>query len=110
MFEMDGQTAEYILLHGGSAVIDLKFQGSAGDVFLAGRHLLGSTLPAIRLGEPSADAGPYVLARVNGSLIYHAPGVKPKPGRTAIRIVQKSLLGLSWLELEGARYSPVFAE
>ena len=110
LFSIDAPAAEYILDNGGAVVIELKFQESAGDILPAGRHLLGSYAPVIRLGEPEETGQRYERTWLEGTLLYHVSGVRPKPGCPAIRIVGRTLLCFRWLELEVAKHTPVFEE
>lgn len=109
LFDFDAATAAYIRQHGGTAVIDLKFRHAIGDGILAGRGLLGSYAPSVRLGEPAEHPHPYDRICMGGMILYHARGLEPKPGLRTIRIRLRSFATFRWLELEGARHIPVFA-
>ena len=109
LFDFDAATADYIRRHGGRVVMDMKFRHAYGDGCLAGRGLLGSYAPCVRLGEPAEPPHPYDRTCLGGVILYHARGLEPKPGLHAIRIRVKSFAVFHWLELEGARYIPVFA-
>lgn len=110
LFALDRETSSYIVRHGGSVVIDYKFRACFSDGLLTSRRLLGSYVPAVRLGEPGGDFGAYNHTRIGAITIHFPKELKPKTGLPSIQIKRKSLFFYHWLELEGAILTPVFAE
>lgn len=107
LFALDRETSAYIERQGGSVVIDYKFRACFGDGLLTSRRLLGSFVPAVRLGRP-ADSASYACTSLDGITLYFPAALRPKAGLQAVRIVRKGFFAWHWLELEGARLTPVF--
>jgi len=109
MFNIDDQAADYIRKHGNVAVIDFKFMPAIGDTICASKRLIGCAAPRIHAGqEVQARNSQFYTKWVNGIAIYYHPDLRPKFGHSKIRIGLKRLLFWEWLELEGAKVTPIF--
>ena len=66
-------------------------------------------MPTLSLGEPINTEG-YLTQQVNGVTIYYHEHLQTKPGHESITVRLKKFLFLNWLELEGARSTPVYEQ
>jgi hypothetical protein len=111
MFEIDSDAAGYLWLRGALAVIDLKLEYSVGDALGSGKRLIGCQVPKIRVGPDRKPPDPaFLTERVNGVTVHYHPQLRVKTGYRKIRFVLRRLLCWQWLELEGAKATPVFDE
>lgn len=109
MFDVDNQAADFIGIHGNVAIIDFKFVPAIGDTLCASKRLIGCSAPIIHIGQEVQAEDPQFHAKwVNGIAIYYHPDLRIKLGYSKIRIGLKRLLFWEWLELEGAKVTPVF--
>ncbi len=109
MFDINNQVADYIRMHGNMVAVDLKLKLAIGDLPCASRKLAGCYVPNICIGEKVEKRDPQFHNEfVNGIIIYYHPGLKVKIGYPSIRLVLRKFLFWEWLELEGAKLTPVF--
>ena len=109
MFNVNQQAADYIRMHGNLIAVDLKFKPAIGDILCVSRRLEGCYIPKIHIGDEISKRNPqFYHESVNGIMIYYHPELKAKIGCPSIRLVLRRFLFWQWLELEGAKITPVF--
>jgi hypothetical protein len=64
-------------------------------------------VPTLSLGPPSTSEG-LLSAHIAGVTIFYHPGLQTKPGCEAITVRLRNFFILRWLELEGARSTPLY--
>ena len=109
MFDLEDKALEFIEQNGSSAVIGLKFVHCIGDAICVSRRLLGSQVPTIRLGEPeNEETVAFHTIQVRRATIYYHQNLGVKFGASKIRVTFRNLFWWRWLEIEGAKLTPVF--
>lgn len=109
MFNVNQQAADYIRMHGNLIAVDLKFKPAIGDILFVSKRLDGCYVPKIHIGDEISRRNPQFRREfVNGIIIYYHPELKAKVGCSSIQLVLKQFLFWQWLELEGAKFTPVF--
>lgn len=107
MFEITEEAREYIWLQGNTVTVNMKFRPTLAAG--AGRVLTGCLEPQVCARECAGEEKAlFREARAQGVPVFYHPDVRAKTGCDKIRIVLKTLLWWNWLELEGAKITPVF--
>lgn len=101
-FQLDEDAAEYIRKRSDSIVISLKLEPAIGGCACSTTRVTGSYLPIISLGAPT-ETNRYQVESIDGISIYFPDKVQVKADSNCIRIILKTVLFYSWLELEGAK-------
>lgn len=111
MFELSDDAATYLWLRDACAVIDLKMEYSFSGAIGSGKRLIGCYVPKIEVRPATNEPDTLFLAnQANGVTIYYHPQLRMQTGYRKIFLGLKRLLCWEWLELEGAKATPVFDE
>lgn len=101
MFALTPEACRYIRKHGGHVIISLTFEPSLGGT-CKGDRIWGSYVPKIDLGKP-IQAENFLQECCDDMTIWYHHELKVKEGYDAVRIYTRTILGHTWLEMEGAR-------
>ncbi len=103
MFRVDQNAQEYIRKQCGAIIINLNLEPAMGGCPCAGRKIMGSYVPNVALGMPTAnDKVHYHVAEVEGIQIFYSEKLTVKAGFAVIHIRLRNLVLFKWLEIEGA--------
>ena len=103
-FIIEKDAAQYISKRGDAVVIGLKLEPSTGGCPCATASVTGTYIPTLSLGSPAAaDSEQYLTQSVENIKVYFPAALSTRHGSTDIRIRLRGLLGLHWLELDGAK-------
>jgi hypothetical protein len=107
MFEITEEAQAYIWLQGNAVTVSMKFRPALAAG--AGRILAGCLEPRVCARECTGEEKAlFREARAQGVPVYYHPDLGVRLGCKKIRIILKTLMWFSWLELEGARVVAVF--
>ncbi|ERT59630.1 MULTISPECIES: hypothetical protein [Megasphaera] len=102
MFTLTDKARAYVTKRHADIIITHSFEPAGGGCSCVGDRIWGSYIPQITLGEVKNEAN-YQCEIVDGVRIWYTDKLTVKQGYDSIRIILRSVIVNSWLELEGAQ-------